>query len=189
MRVYAQRFSLLCAVIFVGTVTSLSAQSQTLDLSFPDSQTKRLTVDDVIRMSNAKLSDDVIIQQLKKEGQYFHLTNDQLLQLKTAHVSKQVVQVMMDPYPVTDTSSSETETPKAPAANAAASNASFQLFRQCLLRCNQVYERCRAKAHAKVPDICTSNDDRCAQLAKQLQVEDHACVVQVQTCNAGCQTH
>jgi hypothetical protein len=202
MRVCVQRFSLLW--IFAGTLTSVSPQSKTIDLSstpdshshvielspFPDSQTKRLTVDDVIKMSKAKVRDDVIIQQLKKEGQYFNLTTDQLLQLKTAHVSKQVIQVMIDPYPVTDSPPSPSEKtagPKAAASNTAALNADFQHFRQCMQGCNQDYERCRAKAHAKVPDICTSNDDRCAYVVKQLDAEDHACTIEVQKCNAGCQ--
>jgi len=202
MRISAQRFSLVCGLIFAGTLIPVGAQSKSVDppstpdshvleLSpFPDSQTKRLTVDDVIKMSKAKVKDDVIIQQLKNEGQYFNLTSDQLLQLKTAHVSKQVIQVMIDPYPVRDTQPSSSEkmaAPRAAAANTAALGADFQHFRQCMQRCNQTYERCRAKAHAKVPDICTSSDDRCEYVTKQLNAEDHACVVEVEKCNAGCQ--
>jgi len=204
MCVSAQRFSLLCGLIFASTLTSVSAQSKVVDLSsrpdshshvielspLPDSQTKRLTVDDVIKMSKAKVSDDVIIQQLKKEGQYFNLTTDQLLQLKTAHVSKQVIQVMIDPYPVTDgppSSSEKTAVPKAAASNTAALSANFQHFLECMQRCNQTYEHCRANAHAKVPDICVSRSDDCEYLAKQLDAEDHACITRVGKCNAGCQ--
>ena len=129
MRVSVQRFTLLCGLIFIGTLPSVSAQSKVVDLSsipdshsnvlelapFPDSQTKRMTVDDVIKMSKARVSDHVIIEQLKKEGQYFNLTNDQLLQLKTAHVSKQVIQVMIDPYPIRDSRPASAE--KSPPAS------------------------------------------------------------------------
>ena len=56
-----------------------------------------MTVDDVIRLSRAGLSDDVIIQQIKKKGQRFDLSTDQLVQLKSASVSERVIQVMIDP--------------------------------------------------------------------------------------------
>src|ERR1019366_8821717 len=116
MRVSVQRFTLLCGLIFIGTLPSVSAQSKVVDLApLPDSQTKRMTVDDVIKMSKARVSDHVIIEQLKKEGQYFNLTNDQLLQLKTAHVSKQVIQVMIDPYPIRDSRPASAE--KSPPAS------------------------------------------------------------------------
>jgi hypothetical protein len=153
MRVCVQRFSLLCGVIFIGTLTSVSAQSKTIDLSstpdshshvielspFPDSQTKRMTVDDVIKMSKARLSDDVIIQQLKKEGQYFNLTNDQLLKLKTAHVSKQVIQVMVDPYPIRDSPPSSPE-------KTAVQSAHGEGCTDCIDRCTKAYDRCVADA-------------------------------------------
>jgi len=56
-----------------------------------------MTVDDVIRLSKAGLSDEVIIQQIKKKGQRFDLSTDQLVQLKSASVSERVIQVMIDP--------------------------------------------------------------------------------------------
>jgi hypothetical protein len=56
-----------------------------------------MSVDDVIKLSKAGLSDDLIIQQIKKKGQRFDLSTDQLLQLKAAHVSERVIQVMIDP--------------------------------------------------------------------------------------------
>jgi len=184
-------------VIFIATLASVSAQSKTIDLSsapdshshvielspVPDSQTKRMTVDDVIKMSEAGRSDEVIIEQLKKEGQYFNLTSDQLLKLKTAHVSKQVIQVMVDPYPIRDDQPSSSEKPAA--SKTAALSTDFQYHLQCLQRCNQALERCRANAHDKVPDICMSRTDSCGDFAK-VDAEDHQCFVQVGKCNAKC---
>lgn len=56
-----------------------------------------LTVEDVIKMSKAGLSEDIVIQQLKKKNQTFDLSTEQLVQLKTASVSDHVISVMMDP--------------------------------------------------------------------------------------------
>ena len=58
-----------------------------------------MTVTDVIKLSKAGLSDDTIIQQIRKQGQHFNLTTDQLIQLKSAHVSERVIQTMIDPGP------------------------------------------------------------------------------------------
>jgi hypothetical protein len=58
---------------------------------------KGLTVEDVIKLSQAGLSDNVIIGKIKKNGQAFDLSPDQLLQLKTARVNDKVIEVMMDP--------------------------------------------------------------------------------------------
>jgi hypothetical protein len=56
-----------------------------------------MTIDDVIKLSKARLSDDLIIQQIRKKGQRFDLSTDQLLQLKNAQVSERIIQVMIDP--------------------------------------------------------------------------------------------
>ena len=58
---------------------------------------KTLTVDQVISMVKAGLSDDVIITKLRKENHAFDLDSDDLIKLKTAHVSDGVVKVMLDP--------------------------------------------------------------------------------------------
>ena len=197
-RLMNHRLSLLCVLILVGTITSVSAQSRTVDQSpdphvlelapFPDSGPKQLTVDDVIRMSKAKVSDDVIIEQLKQQGQRFNLTNDQLLQLKTAHVSKRVIQAMLDPYPSRNPAPSSSGKSAVSKATASSTNtASASPFVQCLRSCNQTYEQCRARAQAKMPEVCVSRDDRCDQLLKQWQAEEHACFLDVGKCDAGCQ--
>jgi hypothetical protein len=56
-----------------------------------------LAIDDVIKMSKAGLGDGIIVQQIRKNGQAFDLTPDQLIQLKSAAVSDRVISAMMDP--------------------------------------------------------------------------------------------
>lgn len=56
-----------------------------------------MTVDDVIRLTTAGLSEDIIIQQIRNKGQAFDLTTDQLIALKSAHVSDRILQCMLDP--------------------------------------------------------------------------------------------
>lgn len=56
-----------------------------------------LTVQDIVKMSKAGLDDEVIVQQIKKNGQAFDLTTDQLIELKSNSVSNRVIQVMQDP--------------------------------------------------------------------------------------------
>jgi hypothetical protein len=56
-----------------------------------------LSVEDVIKLSKAGLSEDIIVQQVKKRSQPFDLTTDQLIALKTANVSDRIVAFMLDP--------------------------------------------------------------------------------------------
>jgi hypothetical protein len=93
-----QSFLMLLCLVLVGTCTFASAQSKTIYLSpATSSQTKAMTVDDVIKLSKAGLSDDVIIAQIKKRAQAFDLSTDQLIQLKAAHVSDRVIEAMSKP--------------------------------------------------------------------------------------------
>lgn len=72
----------------------LPAQSRVMTLPSPE---KPMTVQDVVKLSKAGYSDDLIIEQIKKKLQHFNLTTDQLIQLKTAHVSERVVKYMINP--------------------------------------------------------------------------------------------
>ncbi len=58
---------------------------------------KPLSVADIITLSQAGLSEEVIVAKVKKNGQAFDLSPDELLQLKTAKVSDKVIQYMLDP--------------------------------------------------------------------------------------------
>lgn len=94
--VRAQLFSLLLGVILIAALRSATAQSKVIYLSpTPGSQTKGMTVEDVIKLSKAGLSDDVIITQIKKRPQPFDLTPDELISLKNSHVSERVIETMV----------------------------------------------------------------------------------------------
>jgi hypothetical protein len=56
-----------------------------------------LTVNNVVAMVEAGLSDDVIIARLRKEDKPFDLSPEDLIRLKKAKVSDAVLKVMMDP--------------------------------------------------------------------------------------------
>jgi len=87
-----------------------------------NSQVKELTVDDVIKLAKAGLSDDLIIQRIRKKGQPFDLSADQIVQLKTASVSERVIEVMINPTISTVSTTAETNpAPVAPASVAPAS--------------------------------------------------------------------
>ncbi len=58
---------------------------------------KPMTVDDVIALIKAGLSDDVIIAQLKQRKHAYDLSPDQLIQLRNAKASDAVLKVMLNP--------------------------------------------------------------------------------------------
>ena len=75
-----------------------------------------LAVEDVVKLSKAGLSEDIIVQQIKKRNQPFDLTTDQLIALKTANVSDRIVAFMLDPSKP-DTPASAAIEPRAPAVS------------------------------------------------------------------------
>ena len=50
-----------------------------------------MTVQDLIKLTKAGLSDNLIIEQIRRKDQRSDLTTDQLIQLKNASVSDRVV--------------------------------------------------------------------------------------------------
>ncbi len=56
-----------------------------------------LTVDNVIAMGQAGLSEDVILARLRKEDKTFDLSTDDMIRLKKANMSDGVIKVMLDP--------------------------------------------------------------------------------------------
>ncbi len=64
--------------------------------SRPGKAGTRMTVEDVVRLAQAGMSDDVILAQIRAKHQSFDLTADQLIQLKSAKVSERVIRVMLD---------------------------------------------------------------------------------------------
>jgi hypothetical protein len=65
-------------------------------------------------MSNAGLSDDMIIQQIQRNAQPFDLTPDQLVRLKQNSVSERVIRAMMPTPPAPPTTSASVNAPVAP---------------------------------------------------------------------------
>ena len=131
-RVRRQRFVTLLLFILGALCGSSIAQ---LTITFPDSATAPqskdpqvkglLSVNDVIKLSQAGLSDDVIIAQIRKRPQPFELSTDQLIQLKTAHVSNRVINVMIETKSVEAEANAKQEAaPSAPAPNTFHDNSS-----------------------------------------------------------------
>jgi hypothetical protein len=100
--ILARHFTLLFGIIlFASANFQGQSSSGQMTVYFPSATrpttASTMTVDAVIKLSKAGLSDDLIIQQFKKKGQRFDLSTDQLLQLKSASVSERVIQAMIDP--------------------------------------------------------------------------------------------
>lgn len=56
-----------------------------------------VTVADVVKMSKAGLSDDIIIDQIRKKNVASDLSPDELIELKTSGVSDRVIQFLVNP--------------------------------------------------------------------------------------------
>ncbi len=56
-----------------------------------------LSVEEVIQLVQAGLSEDLVIDRIKKNGKAFDLSTDQLLQLKKAGATNNTIKVMMNP--------------------------------------------------------------------------------------------
>jgi hypothetical protein len=63
-----------------------------------------MTIDDVLKLSHAGVSDDVIMSKIAKSGQTFDLSTDEILKLKSSGVSDRVIQAMLGPRPTSEKS-------------------------------------------------------------------------------------
>jgi len=87
--------------LFLLIVVSLSsvfglAQNSTL-LGSQAKPAVELTVDDVIKLVQAGLSEDLVIIKIKQNGKAFNLSTEQLLQLKKSSVSDNIIRTMLEP--------------------------------------------------------------------------------------------
>ncbi len=89
------RFSLPLAVALALPI--LAQQKTTTATTVPNSTPARLTVEGVLAMAGAGLSDDVIIARLRKENKGFDLSPDDMIRIKKAKISDAVMRVMLDP--------------------------------------------------------------------------------------------
>jgi hypothetical protein len=81
-----------------------------------------LTVDGVISMVQAGLSDDLIIEKIHKSGQSFDLSADDMVRLKNAKASDGVIKAMLEASPAAATATSNTASPSPTAASPSASS-------------------------------------------------------------------
>jgi hypothetical protein len=88
---------LLCSIAPAQPQQNQSQYPSELDLGKPVPSQTATAVADVIKLSQAKISDDIIVQHLSKKGQRFDLSTEQLIQLTNAGVSDRVIQAMIDP--------------------------------------------------------------------------------------------
>jgi outer membrane lipoprotein SlyB len=54
-----------------------------------------LNIDDIKQMSRAGIKDDVIISQIQATDSHFHLTSDEIIDLKNSGVSQRVINAMI----------------------------------------------------------------------------------------------
>jgi hypothetical protein len=88
--------SLICSTL-LALLIALTGNGTTFAQAHKSQSQKAMTVDDVIALTRAGLSDDLIMAQLKQRKQVFELSADQLIQLRNAKVSDAVVKVMLNP--------------------------------------------------------------------------------------------
>jgi len=88
-------FLSICTLGLPGLGAAVAGQRGGASRSVPS--TTGMTVEDVIKLVKAGISEDIIIQQIRKRPGGFDLSTDQLIQLKSATVSDRLIQVMLDP--------------------------------------------------------------------------------------------
>jgi len=89
---------LTCAVVCAAILaTTMACMGQAPSRSKAAAAPAGLSVEDVIKLAKAGLSEDIILHEIKKRNHAFELTTDQIIALKTANVSDRVVAVMIDP--------------------------------------------------------------------------------------------
>ncbi len=69
-----------------------------------------ITVDGVVSMLQAGISDDIIIEKIHKSGQTFDLSSDDMIRLKNAKASDALMKAMLESGPGTTTSAAQTAT-------------------------------------------------------------------------------
>ncbi|MBI4905210.1 MAG: hypothetical protein HY820_16360 [Acidobacteria bacterium] len=98
MNSYLRR--ILTGIVFIGWIgTATGQQKQAGSVPAPAKPALRagLTVEEVCKLAQAGLSEDLILALVRKNGKAFQLTTPQVLQLKQAAVSDAVIKVMLDP--------------------------------------------------------------------------------------------
>src|SRR5437868_58293 len=87
------RHSLLLLIVLstVWTVTLLPVKGA------QPAKSAALTVEEVVKLSQSGFSEELIITKIKKNGKAFDLSADELLDIKKAGVSDNVIRFLLDP--------------------------------------------------------------------------------------------
>src|SRR5580704_15215101 len=83
----------LSAMLFAGLAPFMAAYQQKAAPATP----QPITADKVIKMVQAGLTEDCIIEELRKANKLIEVSPDDLIGLKQNHVSDNIVKVMKDP--------------------------------------------------------------------------------------------
>ena len=119
-----RRYSTLTSLIVMAAVL-IGARGPVRAWAGPGTQpakTDRISVEDVIRLVKAGLSEDIIIQQIRRKGAPAELSADQLIHLKNASVGDRIIRAMLETpaRPEAGASSSAAPAAKRPPAPSAA---------------------------------------------------------------------
>src|SRR5438874_1807079 len=84
-------------VYFLLLTTALAAPLWRLEGAQPAGTNVNLTVEDVIKLCQSGFSEELIITKLKKSGKAFDLSAEELVDIKKAGVSDNVIKFLLDP--------------------------------------------------------------------------------------------
>jgi hypothetical protein len=84
------------AALLLATATPLFALDDSSGTDRTDRNRRIVIVDDVIRMSQAGVSDDALISSVEKSREPFDVGADDIIAMTDAHVSKDVIKAVVD---------------------------------------------------------------------------------------------
>ncbi len=85
---------LACSLAVAGCISGQYAQKARAR-SAPADTVAVMTKDDVIALARAKVSDDIILAQIKSSDSHFHLSTQDIVDLAKAGVSDKVIDAMI----------------------------------------------------------------------------------------------
>src|SRR5437764_7441569 len=103
-------------IVWSAVLVLLCALALPIGASVAGQATISLCVDDVIKMVQVKLADDLVISQIRRNSKSFVLSADELVRLKTAGASDEVIRAMLNPREVPPTPSDKSLPPTSTAA-------------------------------------------------------------------------
>lgn len=88
----------VCRIMALAALVSLAGWvfAQTVSAPPANRLKSRLTVEDVVHLASAGISEEVILAEIRSKHQSFDLSTDRLLQLKAAGVSDRVIRAMIE---------------------------------------------------------------------------------------------